>query len=539
MTRLNFSGPVVLAILDGVGLAPDGAGNAVSRARTPFLDAAFRDHLNIPLEASGAAVGILPGTMGNSEVGHNALGSGQIIKHEIAKIEDAFNTGEIFTSRAWQGAIANVVKNTTPAHPATLHFSGIFSDGNVHSSIAHLEKLIIRAAKSGIKKVRFHLVFDGRDVPPQSEPKYIDRLEAFVKPLNDAGLDYRIASGAGRMVAIADRYESDWSMVEKGWRMLFYGEAPYAFHDARSAVLAFREKDSSLQDQYLPPFVVVDAAGAPVGRVEKGDSFIYFDFRADRAIEIAQAFTYYDFPYFSRGDYLPDDIFFAGMTEYNADTHVPEYRLVEPVSISDPLNTFLGVHNVSQFAVSESVKFGHITYYFNGNSYDPAPGEVFTKVESDTLPFDTRPWMKSAEIADSILEHLESFKFLRLNFPGGDMVGHFAEMGPTMLALESIDLALSRIAKKVDELGGILVITADHGNAEELLDSAGNPKTSHSLNKVPCLFCDNTSNHSLYSQNLAVSSPGLSNVAATLATLLGFDPAELPASWQPSLISIV
>ena len=515
--------------MDGVGIAPDGPGNAVSLAHTEFLDKVSKDYLNIPLRASGEAVGILPGDMGNSEVGHNALGSGQIIKQGIAGVEDAFSSGKIWDSTAWQKVVDNVLKNHS-----TLHFSGIFSDGNVHSSIAHLEKMIIMANAQKVEKIRIHLVFDGRDVPPQSEPRYIVRLETFLKPFNLQGRDYKIASGAGRMVAVADRYENDWEMVKKGWDM-FHGSAENQFHSATEAIESFRAHDPKIQDQYLPPFIVVDAQNHPVGPVEKGDSFIYYDFRADRAIEIAQAFTYIDFPYFDRGNYPPDDITFAGMTEYNSDTHVPQYRLVPPVEIHDPLNTFLGQNGVSQLAVSETVKFGHITYYFNGNSYDKAEGEDHLKIDSDTLPFDTRPWMKSAEITDAVLANLDKYKFVRLNFPGGDMVGHFGEIEPTITAMEAIDIQLQRIAKKVDELGGILIITADHGNAEELLDAKGQPKTSHTTNKVPCIFYDNTENRGKYITN-DIKDPGLSNLAATITTLLGLE--NPPKSWRDSLIVV-
>lgn len=515
--------------MDGVGLAPDGPGNAVKLAHTEFLDKVSKEYLNIPLRASGEAVGILKGDMGNSEVGHNALGSGQIIKQGIAGVEEAFSTGKIWESRAWQTIIKNVNQNHS-----TLHFSGIFSDGNIHANIAHLEKMIIMADALEIEKIRIHLVLDGRDVPPQSEPKYINRLETFLARFKARNRDYKIASGAGRMVAVSDRYENDWPMVKKGWDM-FFGSAENHFTSAATAIETFRKQDPKVQDQYLQPFIIVDDNDQPVGPVQKGDSFIYYDFRADRAIEIAQAFTYIDFPYFDRGDYSPDDIVFAGMTEYNSDTHVPELQLVPPVQIHDPLNQFLGQNGISQLAVSETVKFGHITYYFNGNSYDKANGEDHIKIESSTLPFNTRPWMQSAEIADAVLDNLDKYKFIRLNFPGGDMVGHFAEVEPCIAAMEAIDLQLQRLAKKIDELGGMMLITADHGNIEEILDDHGAPKTSHTTNLVPCIFYDNTQNREKYLKN-DIKDAGLSNVAATITALL--DLKNPPKSWRKSLIVI-
>jgi 2,3-bisphosphoglycerate-independent phosphoglycerate mutase len=528
MDSLKYRGPIVLAVLDGVGLSEKEEGNAVKLAHTEFLDAVMKNYKYVALNASGEAVGIMPGQMGNSEVGHNALGAGQIIKQGIAKIEDEFKTGKIWESKAWVGAISNV-----KAQNSTLHFSGIFSDGGVHSTIDHLFKMIEQANKEGVEKIRVHLVLDGRDVPPQSAEKYINNLETFLKQFN---ADYKIADGGGRMIFVADRYETDWSIVKRGWDAFVYGVADNYYSSALEAIEDLRKKDPEVQDQYMPPFVIKEG-DEPVGKVKAGDSFIYFDFRADRAIEIAQAFTYEDFYGFDRGtdNNCRLDVFFAGMTEYNSDTHVPQYRLVEPVEIHDSLHEFLGNHNVSQLAISETAKFGHITYYFNGNSYEKYDNEKQIEIESDTRPYNERPWMKSAEITDAVLDEMENYKFIRINYPGGDMVGHIGEMESTIAAMEAIDIQLNRIAKKVDELGGIFIITADHGNAEELFDENGEPKTAHSTNKVPCIFYDNTENAGKYTVE-APEDAGLTNVAPTLANLLGFKNEELPKTWRKSLI---
>lgn len=551
MQKLHYDGPIVLAILDGVGLRTARSGNAVRQAHTEFLDHAMANYLNIPLAASGEAVGIMPGQMGNSEVGHNAIGAGQIIKQGIAGIEAAFATGDIWESKAWRGAMKFL--SESKGKEPTLHFCGIFSDGGVHSDIKHLEQMIQRAYDDGVRRIRIHCVFDGRDVAPQSEPKYIERLEKFCSKFQDA--DFRIASGAGRMVATADRYENDWNMVKLGWDMMVRGKAPREFKSASEAIKTLRREDPSIQDQYLPAFIVVENAAAnsalatraevakssvadskrgarPVGVVRDGDAFIYYDFRADRAVEIATAFTAEKFDKFDRGK-LPD-IFFAGLTEYDSDRHIPKHILVPPIAIDSPLNTFLGQNQISQLAISETVKFGHVTYYFNGNSYKKAPGEKQIEIESDTRPFNICPWMKSAEITDTVLENLDQYQFVRLNYPGGDMVGHFAELQPTIIALEAIDVQLARLAKKVDELGGMMIITADHGNAEELLDKDGIPKTSHTSNLVPCIFYDNTKNAKKYSAAKDVSDPGLTNLAATIALLLGLP--DYPASWRKPLI---
>ena len=548
MDKLSYDGPIVLAILDGVGLAPDGPGNAVSKARTSFLGKAAREYPHVALDASGEAVGLVPGQMGNSEVGHNTMGAGRAIKQGIARINEAFNSGEVYESDAWKGAIlrvlnrgvnsANIDKSDNLWYNKemgqhTLHFAGIFSDGGVHSDIKHLMQMISKAYDDGVRRIRVHAIFDGRDVPPQSEPKYIREFENFATQFADA--DIKIASGGGRMTTVSDRYENDWQMVARGWDMMVNGEADYYFKSAEEAINILRRIDPGVQDQNLPAFVIVNDDEKPVGKVEKGDALIYFDFRADRAIEIAMAFTYWDFPYFNRGDYTPNDVYFVGMTEYNSDTHVPEHRLVQPVEFSETLNKFLGERGVSELAVSETVKFGHVTYYFNGNSYDKAPGEEHMRIDSYTEPFETRPWMRTAEITDEVIKNLDKYKFVRLNYPGGDMVGHTADMEATIVAMEAIDLSLARIAKKVDELGGCLVIVADHGNAEELLDASGERKTSHTINKVPCIIYDNTVNRSKYQLALVVS-PGLANVAATVAVLLGQN--DYPASWNKPLIEV-
>ena len=526
MEKLSYDGPVVLAVLDGVGLAPDGPGNAVSRAKTTFLGRAARDCLHVALNASGEYVGLTSTQMGNSEVGHNTMGAGRAIKHGIAWINEAFDNGTVFNSEAWQNAILRAQNG------GTLHFAGIFSDGGVHSDINHLFRMIEQAYVEGVRKMRVHAVFDGRDVAPQSEPKYVLQFEDYIKRFDD--LDIRIADGGGRMVYVADRYENDWQVVARGFNAMVNGKADYYYKSAEEAVLALRGADSAVQDQYLPAFVIVDDNKKPVGTIEKGDALIYFDFRADRAIEIAQAFTYWDFPYFDRGDYRPDDVYFVGMTEYNSDTHVPEHRLVEPVEITDTLNQFLSAKGISQFAISETVKFGHITYYFDGNSYDKLEGEEFCEVASYTEPFETRPWMKCAEITDKVIENLKNYKFIRINYPGGDMVGHTADMGATIIAMEAIDLSLARIAKKVDELGGVLIIVADHGNAEELVDDGGKPKTAHTMNKVPCIIYDNTNNRAHY-RLAPIKEPSLSNIAATIAVMLGRE--DYPKNWDEPLIS--
>ena len=548
MDKLRYGGPVVLAILDGVGLAVDGPGNAVSKARTPFLGKAAREYLHIALNASGEAVGLLPGQMGNSEVGHNVMGAGKAYKQDIARVNEAFRTGEIFQTEAWRGAILRVKTGEITQDidkkdnlwyneeigQRTLHFAGIFSDGGVHSHIAHLEQMIEQAYQEGVRRMRIHAMFDGRDVSPQSEPKYIERFKVFVERFPDA--DIRIASGGGRQTTTCDRYENDWLMVKRGFDMMVHGQAEYYFKSAEEGIMALRQNEPEIQDQDLPAFVVVGTDKKPIGKINQGDALIYFDFRKDHAIEIAMAFTYYDFPYFERGNYSPNDVYFVGMTEYNSDTHVPEHRLVEPIEITETLNQFLGERGIAQLAVSETVKFGHVTYYFDGNSYEKVSGEEHIKIDTYPEYPATRPWMRSADIADAAIENMSKYKFIRLNFPNGDIVGHTADIEATIIAMEAVDIALSRIAKAVDELGGMLIITADHGCAEKLLDEHGNKDTAHTINRVPCIFYDNTSNRGKYCL-AELEEPGLANLTSTVATLLG--QPDYPESWQQPLISVL
>lgn len=510
--------------MDGVGLSDRLEGNAVKQARLETLNKLMKDYPMAKLGASGKYVGIPDGDMGNSEVGHNAMGAGEIIAQGTKLVDEAIIGGKAFTEPTWQNAIKNVND-----HDSTLHFMGIFSDGNVHSNITHLEAMVKKAHEEGVKRIRFHVLIDGRDVPPQSEPKYINRLEKFIHDLGDP--DYKIASGGGRMVITADRYQNDWGMVEKGWHASVLGEGRQ-FASAEEAVETFRKEDPELQDQYMPPFVIAEN-GQPIGTINDNDSVIYIDFRADRAIEMSMAFTYEDFPYFDR--VRVPKIYYAGMTEYNSDTHVPALTIVHPVDIKHPLPQYLSDHGITQYAISETVKFGHVTYYFNGNSYDVPKGEVEDKIPSDTEPFDTRPWMKSAEITDKLIEAIESgkYQFLRVNYPNGDMVGHFSEMEPTVVSLEAVDIALKRIIEAVNKAGGITLVTADHGNAEELLDENGVPKTAHTTNPVPCIFVDDTENRNKY--KLVDGDFGLANLTSTISTLLDVEPNP---EWLPPIIQV-
>ena len=533
-------GPVVLAILDGVGFGKYADGDGVKLAHTPVLDELLTNAPHTALKAHGMSVGMpSDADMGNSEVGHNAIGSGRVFSQGAKLVEEAVATGKLFEGETWKAAVANVLKNGS-----TLHFLGLFSDGNVHSHIDHLKAMVSRAAEAGVKRVRVHILLDGRDVPETSALEYIDPFEEFLAGLRQQGCDARIASGGGRMVVTMDRYGANWDMVRRGWEIHVQGKGEF-FEDAHTAVATLRERTGAI-DQDLPPFVISDDGKTPVGAMKDGDSVIFFNFRGDRSLEITAAFeTGNEFDKFDRGS-VPQ-VYYAGMMEYDGDLHVPKHYLVSPPAIDRTMDEYLCVSGVKQLAVSETQKYGHVTYFFNGNrsgKFDEVLDE-YVEIRSDIVPFEQRPWMKCAEITDTVINAIESgdYRMIRLNYPNGDMVGHTGSMDAVLVAMGALDLCLGRLKAAVEAAGGVLVISADHGNADDMyehkkdgslkLDAAGNParKTSHSLNPVPCIVYD-PEGKGEYAQELRAGL-GISSLAATCIELLGF---EAPADYDKSVL---
>ena len=540
----GVKGPVLTVVMDGVGLAPDSVANAVSSAYTPTLDMLMAKYPTVSLKAHGTAVG-LPSDddMGNSEVGHNALGAGQVFAQGAKLVSQSIESGKMFASNTWNAIVSNVKESA-----GTLHFLGLFSDGNVHSHIDHLKAMIVRAKEEGVAKVRIHVLIDGRDVGETSALEYINPFEDFMASLRDNSFDICIASGGGRMKITMDRYEADWSMVERGWQTHVLGEGRQ-FASAAEAVEAYRAEYKVI-DQDLPPFVIAKD-GKPVGTVEDGDSVIFYNFRGDRSIEISKAF---DAP---AGDFDKFDrkrvpaVVYAGMLEYDGDLHIPQRYLVSPPEITNTMSEYLALSGVKQLAISETQKYGHVTYFWNGNRSGKFSEELETYIEvpSDVVPFEQRPWMKCAEITDKLIECIESgeYRYLRVNFPNGDMVGHTGSLLATRCSMEALDLQLARILAAVDKAGGVALLTADHGNADEMYEmdkKTGAPKadkngklkakTSHTLNPVPCIIYDN-----FYADKYTVKKDegnfGLSNVAATMVNLMGY---EAPSVWDESIIEL-
>ena len=533
-------GPVGLAILDGVGYGQYEEGDAVRSANTPTLDWLHENCLKTRLKAHGTAVG-LPSDkdMGNSEVGHNAMGAGRVFEQGARLVNSAIESGDMFTDKAWQELIENVRQ-----HESTLHFIGLFSDGNVHSNLDHLKAMIRQARKEGVQRVRVHALLDGRDVGETSALEYIDPFEEFVSELNEAGtFDARIASGGGRMRITMDRYQADWDMVKQGWETHVHGEGR-RFSCAREAVETLREETGAI-DQDLPPFVIAED-GEPVGRIQDHDSVVFFNYRGDRAIEITAAFEEDDFPHFDRG--RRPDVCYAGMMEYDGDLHVPKRYLVAPPVIQRTLGDYLAALGVHSLSISETQKYGHVTYFFNGNKSGKinASLEDYIEIPSDRVPFEQRPWMKAAEITDYILDAIEesNYNFIRLNWANGDMVGHTGVYQAAQIAVETVDLCLGRLRKAVEKAGGILVVTADHGNADDMFEhnKDGSVKvengrrkvrTSHSLNPVPCIIYDPEYKGD-YSRKLR-DDLGISSIPATCLELLGYN---APEDYDPAVFDV-
>lgn len=512
--------------MDGIGKSETGLGDAVAMAHTPVLDKLYKECPNTFIKAHGTAVG-LPSDedMGNSEVGHNALGCGQVYAQGAKLVEEAIESGNIFKSAAWLELKDNCVKNNS-----AMHFIGLLSDGNVHSNINHLIALIGGAKRDGVKEVRVHILLDGRDVPATSALYYVDILEEALSKLNGDGFYAAIASGGGRMKITMDRYFANWDMVKKGWETHVYGEGR-GFSAATEAIETLRSENKGVIDQDLPPFVI-KKDGTPVGAMRDNDSVILFNFRGDRAIEISMAFDNADFNGFDRGN-MPK-VLYAGMLQYDGDLKLPKRFLVEPPQIKNTLSEFLVKHGIAQYAVSETQKFGHVTYFWNGNRSEKFSDtlETFEEIPSDKVSFDERPWMKSAEVTDAVIKAVESKKygFIRCNYPNGDMVGHTGNLDATVIGVEAVDLGLSRLLPAIDAAGAVLIITADHGNADEMLEKNKkgvlSPRTAHSLNPVPFIIYNADA-------KIADGEFGLSNVAATVAKLLGLKP---DAHWDAPII---
>jgi 2,3-bisphosphoglycerate-independent phosphoglycerate mutase len=478
--------------------------------------------------------------MGNSEVGHNAIGAGRVFAQGAKLVAESIASGNLWQGQAWKEVIA------TAKQGGTLHFLGLFSDGNVHSHIGHLRAMLDQAKKEGVSKVRLHILLDGRDVGETSALDYVDPFEAYLDGLRSADFDVAIASGGGRMTITMDRYEAHWAMVQRGWDIHVRGEGRQ-FASAHEAIETYRN-ELKVIDQDLPGFVIAKD-GKPLGPIVDGDAVVLFNFRGDRAIEISRAFTEENFTAFQRGP-LPK-VTYAGMMQYDGDTKLPPRFLVQPPAIDRTMGEYLAKNGISQYAISETQKYGHVTYFWNGNrsgKFDEAL-ETYVEILSDVVPFEQRPWMKCAEITDALIDAVRSgkYRYLRVNYANGDMVGHTGNFEAAVTAMQGLDLQLARLIPVILAANGTAIITADHGNADEMyeLDKKGNvtrdaegrtkAKTAHTLNPVPFVLISGEDNPG-YKLRQDLPAAGLSNIAATVLNLLGY---EAPEDYDPSLIESI
>ena len=558
LKKNNFQvrpGPVVELILDGFGIGHKDAGDAIEQAHLTHIPAriktAFGQGLYTELKAHGPWVG-LPSLddMGNSEVGHNALGSGQIVAQGAKRVNQALQSGELFTTKNWQEVVVK-----TAAQGGTIHFLGLLSDGNVHSHIQQLFLLLEGAAKAQAKKIRVHVLLDGRDVPPDSGLIYIEQLENKLKELQAQGVDARIASGGGRMHLTMDRYYSDWNIVRRGWLAHVLGKVveeditpqyPGYFKSATEAINCARQNFPDKLDQFNPAFVIVDSNG-PIGTIEDGDAVINFNFRGDRAIEISEAFEKEQVGF--ERERRPK-VTYAGLLEYDEQAHLPSRYLVEPPSIKNVSGEYLCAQGLKSYAIAETHKYGHVTYFWNGNrsGYIDAKLESYQEIKS--LPNETiaaQPEMKINEVSKELVQAILSgkFKYIRANFANGDMVGHTGVLPSVIKAVQAVDRCTEEVIKATLKMGGVILVSADHGNAEQCLDKKGKPMTSHTLNPVPCFIVDAHYNND-YRFNFAPAghgpgeelldqNPGIANITATIMNLLGY---QAPEFYEPSLLKL-
>ena len=536
-------GPVVLVVMDGVGIGKYVEGDFVRSANKPNLDWLLTHCPHTHLKAHGTAVGMPSDEdMGNSEIGHNAIGCGRVYDQGASLVAKAVASGSLFAGATWKKMVANVKDNGS-----ILHFIGLFSDGNVHAHIDHLKGMLAQAKKEGVRRARIHPLLDGRDVPPTSALDYVLPFEQFLADLNaDGTVDYAIASGGGRMKVTMDRYEADWRMVELGWKTHVRGEGAL-YPSAQAAIEDLRAKNPGVLDQDLPAFVVA-RDGQPLGPIVDHDSVILYNFRGDRAIELTRAFEQADFKPFDRGP--RPDVLFAGMMQYDGDAGIPANFLVEPPRITRTIGEYLAAAGQRQLAISETQKLGHVTYFFNGNRAEKFSDalEDYVEIPSDRVPFEERPWMKGAEITDKVVEAMASgkYRFIRVNYPNGDMVGHTGIFPAVKIAVETVDLCLGRLIAAAKKTGSILVVSADHGNSDDMYehDKAGTVKvdkatglpkarTAHSLNPVPAAIYDPS--NAAKAKLTDKTGLGISSLAATCLNLLGY---KTPEGYDPSLVSV-
>ncbi|MDK2927665.1 MAG: 2,3-bisphosphoglycerate-independent phosphoglycerate mutase [Bacillota bacterium] len=465
--------PVVLIVLDGWGERREREGNAVALARTPNLESYVQKYPHALLGAAGEDVGLPAGQMGNSEVGHLNLGAGRIVYQELTRISRAIRTGEFFTNPVLTAAMAQ-------ARGRSLHLLGLLSDGGVHSHIEHLFALLELARESGLDKVCVHAFLDGRDVPPACAERYLKELE-----------EKCAALGVGEIASISGRYyamdrDKRWERTALAYRALVAGEGETA-PSAQAALQAAYARGET--DEFVRPTVLVRPDGSPRGRIADGDTVIFFNFRPDRARQLSHALVDADFGGFDRGP-APPRVHFVCLTQY--EETLPAPVAFPPEELHATLGECLAERGLRQLRIAETEKYAHVTFFFSGGEEKPFPGEERRLVPSPKVAtYDLKPEMSAYEVTAAVLEELaaEKFDLVVLNYANADMVGHTGDLPAAIRAVEAVDDCLGRVVPAVLKQGGAVLITADHGNAEEMMDPAtGQPHTAHTTNPVPFIL---------------------------------------------------
>ena len=479
--------PIMLCIMDGFGLAPAGPGNAIAAARTPNLDCLFAEMPWTQLEASGRAVGLPAGQMGNSEVGHTNMGAGRVVWQDLSMISNEIEDGTFFENAAFGEAIAHVKKNGS-----TLHLFGLMSDGGVHSHIEHIKGLARLAEKNGIERLYVHCFMDGRDTPPTSGAGYVEEMEAFLEAVQQEAAArgiaaaYKVGSVMGRYYAM-DR-DKRWDRVQKAYDVLTGSGDPAQSHalSGKEAVLAAYEAEQT--DEFILPVCCNGFGG-----IADGDAVIFANFRPDRAREITRAFVDPDFDGFERKAVLKD-LCYICMTTYDAT--IPNVRIAyPPKDLKNTLGEVLAEKGLTQLRIAETEKYAHVTFFFNGGIEQPYEGEDRILIPSPKVAtYDLQPEMSAPEVTDAVCKRIEENcpDFIILNFANCDMVGHTGVFDAAVKAVETVDACVGRVSDAVQKAGGKLFVTADHGNADEMLNEKGEVVTAHSTNPVPFIYCDFT-----------------------------------------------
>jgi len=535
---------LAVVVLDGWGEEKPDQYNCIHVAETPVMDSLKKGAPEkwTLIKAHGPAVGLpTEDDMGNSEVGHNALGAGRIFAQGAKLVDYALASGKIY-----QGEGFTYIKECF--QNGTLHLIGLLSDGGVHSRLDQLQLLLKGVPQHGAKRIRVHILTDGRDCLDGSSIGYVETLENDLAELRKQGVDALIASGGGRMYVTMDRYENDWGVVKRGWDAQVLGKAPYKFRNAVEAVKKLREAPNA-SDQYLPPFVIVDENDKAVGPILDGDAVVTINFRADRMTMVAKAFEYENFSAFDRVRY--PKIRYAGMLQYDGELKLPAHYLVSPPDIDRTSGEYLVHNGMRTFACSETVKFGHVTFFWNGNrsGYFNEELEEYVEIPSDSgITFNVQPKMKALEIAERTRDAILSGRYdqVRVNLPNGDMVGHTGDIEATVVACKAADEAVKIILDAIEQVGGIYLVTADHGNAEDMVkrNKTGQPAkdkdgkiqilTSHTCSPVPIAIGGPGLTKGVRFRT-DLKQPGLANVASTIINLLGF---EAPSDYEPTLIEV-